>query len=299
MYFCIKEKNIKMIHISDVEKRLKDNPEPNEVKEIRENIIESFSRLKFVEDGHKYYVHNDDGTKTELRSVSHFCHQFSPYVDWDEICENKAKKMGIPYETLKRQWRENNLRSTNNGTKTHFYGENMMLFIQGRFDEIDESIKNQIEDGFFVPYGKKEEAISNFYEDILKIDNFYPVMAEAKLYTGINDTLSLKENFSGTFDMLFAFKHNGKFKLSILDFKTNNQLENDFNRNKGNMLLPPFEDLVDEPKSNYTLQLSMYQLGVEQLGYEVVDRKLIWLKDDGTYEKVSVQNVTDRLKLVL
>ena len=288
-----------MIHISDVEKRLKENPEPQEVKDIRENIINSFSRLKFIEDGHKYYVHNDDGTKTELRSVSYFCHQFSPYVNWDEICENKAIKLGIPYETLKRQWKENNLRSTNNGTKTHFYGENMMLFIQGRFDEIDESIKNQIEDGFFIPYGKKEEAISKFYEDILKIDNFYPVMAEAKLYTGINDTLSLKENFSGTFDMLFAFKHNDKFKLSILDFKTNTALENDFNRNKGNMLLPPFEDLVDESKSNYTLQLSMYQIGVEQLGYEVVDRKLIWLKDDGTYEKVSVPNVTDRLKLVL
>ena len=628
-----------MIHVSDIEKRLKDNPEPIEVKEIRENIIKSFSKLEFIEDGHKYYVHNDDGSMTELHSVSHVCHLFSPYVNWDEICENKAKKMGIPYDELKRQWRENNLRSTNNGTKTHFFGENMMLFIQGRFDEIDSSIKNQIEDGFFVPYGKKEEAISKFYEDILKIDNFYPVMAEAKIYTGINDTLNLNENFSGTFDMLFAFKHNGKFKLSILDFKglplntpiatkegwknmgdisvgdevfdkdgkickvlhtskihhkpclkikfdsgeeiicdedhrweisflknrmvslkkekyfenkvmtakeikeymsninrkdsrlipkillskpieceekhlpihpyvfgvwlgdgnnadgkitnmyddiwseiekcgytigkdvsqgssgkattrtifglthelrllgclhnkhipdvflrssyeqrldilkglmdadgcynkkrkryvisttrenqvdfsvkllsslgikatvtpyiiklkdknkkingyyinfttdiypfkirkikvekptrnkhlfrniisiedtetvetkcievdspshtfccgynmlvthnTNKVLENDFNRNKGNMLLPPFEDLVDEAKSNYSIQLSCYQMGIEQLGYEVVDRKLIWLKDDGTYEKVSTPNLTDKLKLVL
>ena len=288
-----------MIHVNDIEKRLKDNPEPLEVKEIRDNIIKSFSKLEFIEDGHKYYVHNDDGSVTELHSVSHVCHQFSPYVNWDEICENKAKKIGIPYDELKRQWRENNLRSTNNGTKTHFFGENMMLFIQGRFDEIDNSIKNQIEDGFFIPYGKKEEAISKFYEDILKIDNFYPVMAEAKIYTGINDTLNLNENFSGTFDMLFAFKHNGKFKLSILDFKTNTALENDFNRNKGNMLLPPFEDLVDEAKSNYSIQLSCYQMGIEQLGYEVVDRKLIWLKDDGTYEKVSTPNLTDKLKLVL
>ena len=124
-------------------------------------------------------------------------------------------------------------------------------------------------------------------------------MAEAKIYTGINDTLNLNENFSGTFDMLFAFKHNGKFKLSILDLKTNTALENDFNRNKGNMLLPPFEDLVDEAKSNYSIQLSCYQMGIEQLGYEVVDRKLIWLKDDGTYEKVSTPNLTDKLKLVL
>ena len=27
---------------------------------------------------------------------------------------------------------------------------------------------------------------------------------------------------------------------------------------------------------------------------KVVDRKLIWLKDDGTYEKVSTPNLTDK-----
>lgn len=288
-----------MIHISDVEEKLKKNKEPSEIKEIRENIKKSFSKLEFIEDGHKYFVHNDDGSKTELDSVSNVCHRFQPQVDWDEICKNKAKKIGITYDELKRQWKENNIRSTNNGTKTHFYGENMMLFIQGKFDEIDNSVKNQIEDGFFIPYGKKEEAISNFYEDILKVDNFYPVMAEAQIYTGINDTLKLNENYSGTFDMLFAFKSQDKYKLSILDFKTNGSLENTFNQNNGNMLLPPFDDLVDESKSIYAIQLSLYQMGLEQLGYEIADRKLIWLKDDGSYEKISVPDLTDRLKLIL
>ena len=82
-----------MLHIDDVNERLDANPEPKEVKEIRENIIKSFSKLEFVEEGHKYYVHNDDGTLTTLPSVSHVCHQFEPQVDWDVICENKAKKL--------------------------------------------------------------------------------------------------------------------------------------------------------------------------------------------------------------
>lgn len=288
-----------MLHISDIEKRLKDNPEPKEVEDIRNNIINSFSKLKFIEEGHKYFVENDDGSIIELPSVSHVCHQFQPHVDWDVICESKAKKLGLPTETLQRQWRENNLKSTNNGSKTHLFGEYLMSFVQGDFSKIKE-LPYQYEDGFVIPYGKKEEAIVSFYEDIIKINNIYPVMAESKIYTGLNDTLKLNQNYSGTFDMLFAFKNKkNEYELLIYDFKTNKELENQFNIDKGNMLLPPFNNYIDQSKSIYTIQLSAYQLGIEQLGYKVSDRKLIWLKDDGTYEKISLDDVTKTLKNTL
>ena len=65
------------------------------------------------------------------------------------------------------------------------------------------------------------------------------------------------------------------------------------------MLLPPFNNYIDQSKSIYTIQLSAYQLGIEQLGYKVSDRKLIWLKDDGTYEKISLDDVTKTLKNTL
>lgn len=288
-----------MLHISDVEKRLRDNPEPIEVTNIRNNIIQSFQKLKFIEDGHKYYVENDDGTKTELPSVSHVCHQFQPYVNWDLICENKASKLGIPVDVLQRQWKENNLKSTNNGSKTHLFGEYLMSFVQGDFSKIKE-LQYQFEDGFVIPYSKKEEAIVSFYEDILKIENIYPVMAESKIYTGLNDTLQLKQNYSGTFDMLFAYKNKkGNFDLLIYDYKTNKELENQYNISFNNTLLPPFNNYIDQSKSIYTIQLSAYQLGIEQLGYNVVDRKLIWLKDNGEYEKISLEDVTDILRKTL
>jgi hypothetical protein len=285
-----------MLHITDIEKRLKDNPEPDFVKEVRHNIIQSFSRLQFVEQGHKYYVHNDDGTQTELPSVSYVCHQFEEEADWDAIAANKAKKEGVPVEELKRKWRETNLKSTSNGTRTHLFGESYMYFFRGKTDLIPSAIKEtQYEDGFLIPYGKKEEAIASFYEDAYSVKNFYPVMAEAQIYTGVNGSLNLKQNYSGTFDMLFAYQMRGKWKLAIFDWKTNKDLENSYNRQFGRSLLDPFGYLVEEPRSLYTLQLSAYQLGIQQLGYEVVDRKIVWLKDDATYEKIQTEDLTKDL----
>jgi hypothetical protein len=65
------------------------------------------------------------------------------------------------------------------------------------------------------------------------------------------------------------------------------------------MLLPPFEDLYDESLSLYTLQLSCYQIPLEDIGLKVIGRRIIWLKDDGTYEKISLQDVTQKLRKTL
>ena len=290
----------KMLHIDDIKEKLARNPEPDFVKETRENIIQSFSRLQFLEEGHKYFVHQDDGTTISLPSVSHVCHQFQPEVDWEAIAQRKAIKEGIPKEELQRQWKENNIRSTNNGTITHEFGEAYMYFFQGRPELMPERVKLQYEDGFLIPYGNKEKAICKFYEDIYRLDNFYPVMPEARIYTGLEGGgLDLSQNYSGTFDMLFACQIKGKWKLILLDWKTNASLENAFNQAKSNTLLNPFSYMIDEPKSIYTIQLSLYQMGLEQLGYEIADRKIIWLKDDGDYEKISVPDVTLDLKNVL
>ena len=135
-----------------------------------------------------------------------------------------------------------------------------------------------------------------FYEDIIKVDNVYPVMAEAKIYTGLNDEYNFKQNYSGTFDMLFAYKMKDGYKLAIYDFKTNASLINTYNMQNNITLLEPFDDMIDQSLSNYTIQLSAYQIGLMQLGYEIIDRKIIWLKEDGTYEKIAVKDVTNELK---
>lgn len=288
-----------LIHKSDIEKRLKENPEPIEVTKMREHILSSFANLEFIEEGHKYYLHNEDGSTTEMISVSQICHMFEPFVDWDLKAEQKALKEGVETETIKRRWRETNLQATSNGSLTHLFAEGYMWFFMGHPENIPEVIfKMQYEDGFLIPYGVNQQAIVRFYEDLLKINNFWCVLPETKIYiSSKNNPYGIKHNISGTFDALFAFKNKkGEYNLSIFDWKTNKSLFNDYNQSYNITLLEPFDkNFIAQPQSIYTLQLSLYQLGLAQLGYHIADRKLVWLSGDGNYHKIPVPNVTNLL----
>lgn len=289
-----------MLHISDIENRLKNCPEPIEVKEMRHKVIEEFSDLEFFEGPHKYIRHKSDGDIT-LPSVTGVVQRFENPVDWDVVRIKKAEREGIDPDVLKRQWTENNLTATSNGSKTHLFGESCLYFMRNRPDLIDHEVAHyQLEKGFLIPYGKKEIAASKLHEDILNNYNVFPVMAESKVYTGKNDTLKLKDDYCGTFDILWAYRDKqGVIQPLLMDYKTNGTLYNDYNRKNGVMMLPPFEDFVDEALSHYIIQLSMYSMAMEQIGIVPKNRVIIWLKDDGTYEKIPVPYVGDRLRKVL
>ena len=85
----------------------------------------------------------------------------------------------------------------------------------------------------------------------------------------------------------------------LVTHNTNRELRKDFSRENGKFLLPPFGDLYEEPLSFYTLQLSCYQIPLEDIGLKVIARRIVWLKDDGSYELLPLQDVTDRLREVL
>lgn len=85
----------------------------------------------------------------------------------------------------------------------------------------------------------------------------------------------------------------------LMDYKTNQSLTSAYSRDHSKMLLPPFGDLYEEPLGDYTIQLSLYALMLEDIGINVLDRVLVWLKDDGTYETHSLPDVSDRLRKVL
>ena len=286
-----------LLNLFDIKQRLIDNPEPKEVTDARKLITESFSKLQFVEDVHKYYIPNGRGKKKiELPSVSSIIKRWEPEVDWDEKAEQKALKMGISSDELKKQWHENNIISTSCGSKTHFFGENAMNMFIGREDLTKKNMAFQYtDDGYLIPYCAKEKAITKYYLDILNNPNVYPVMPEAKIYTNYNDTFNMKQPYAGTFDILLAYRYKGKIVFSLQDFKTNMSLYKDYARSNGQMMLSPFDDLYDEPYSHYSLQLSLYSLGLKQIGIDVIDRVIIWLKDDGTYEKIKTPDLTEKL----
>jgi len=207
-----------MLNIKDIEER--NHAEPPEVKEIRDNIINSFKRLEFQEGPHKYYVHNDDGSVVELPSVSAMTHQFKPEFETDYQAEKYALKHAMEKEAVLRMWEENNVRATNNGTSTHLYGEGFMHFFMGHPEKISPIVKPQYEKGYLIPYSNKQEGVLQFYEDLFTIDSIYPVMPEAQVYMGINPNYSDIIPYAGTFDMLFTYKApDGKWKLLLYDWK--------------------------------------------------------------------------------
>ena len=285
-----------MLHINDIQTRLKNNPEPKEVAEMREHILSSFSNLEFIEDGHKYFIHNEDGTIDTPISVSGLIKEFEPYVDWDVKAEGVALKDGVDVEVIKRKWKENTLRATNSGTQHHEFGESYMNFVRGldKSTFCNSCIK-QYEEGYLIPCAPKQEAILKYWEDIFKIDKLYPLLPEVKMYMPKDNKFGIKKLYCGTADITFAMKYKGEWCILVMDYKTNQSLTSDYNQKFNITMLPPFDNLIDESKNHYTLQLSLYSLMLMNLGYKVIDRKLIWLKNDGNYEKIPLPDITEKL----
>ena len=85
----------------------------------------------------------------------------------------------------------------------------------------------------------------------------------------------------------------------LVTHNTNKELTNTFSREKGKMLFYPFDDLYDESLGLYSIQQSCYQIPLEDIGLKVIGRRLVWLKDDGTYENVKLKDYTKQLRDVL
>lgn len=209
-----------MISKDDISKKLLLNPEPIEVAEMREHILSSFSNLEFIEEGHKYYIHNEDGTIDTPISVSGLIKEFEPYVDWDVKAEGVALKEGVDVEVIKRKWKENTLRATNSGTQHHEFGESYMNFIRGldKSTFCNSCIK-QYEEGYLIPCAPKQEAILKYWEDIFKIDKLYPLLPEVKMYMPKDNKFGIKKLYCGTADITFAMKYKGEWCILIMDYK--------------------------------------------------------------------------------
>ena len=128
-------------------------------------------------------------------------------------------------------------------------------------------------------------------------------MPEAQVYMGINDEYANIRQYAGTFDMLFTYKKDNEWQLALYDWKTNKSLQNDFNRKYGVKALSPFDNMYNESLTYYTLQLSCYSLCLQQLGYKIADRTIVWLKKDiqgnGQWETINLDDVTTELKQTL
>lgn len=268
--------------------KIKVEGEPQEVTEIRSKILDVFDGLEFVDEGHKYFLGD-----VELQSVSNVVSAFESEFDTEAKARAYAEKNGETPEYWIDQWRFKNLKATTTGTQVHSYAESLAWLHIGHPENITEDNKYKYiaDKGWLIPTRPQEESALNFWKNFP--ENLYVVLPETRIYN-IGETIK----YAGTFDLLCYYDHpldKSKSGLIVFDWKTNGDLYKDFARTHNKRLKEPFEELFDESYGGYTIQLSLYSIALEKVGFNVIGRRLVWLKNEGEYEIIPVKYMKNEI----
>lgn len=220
-----------------------------------------FKDLAFEETAHKYLV---NGEPLKI-SVSGLIDQYKHKVDWSSIIKAIAKRDGISEADVSNDWKKKADAGKNKGNSAHNFGEAYVY---------DRTLK---------PKTGYDRAIVKFWNDLP--DCIVPLALEIQMYHRIY-------MFGGTADILLYNKDTGQ--IYIADYKTNIDLFKNFN---GQKMSAPFDKLLCNSYNHYQLQLSFYQILLEQVSdIKIAGRKLIWIKEDGTYIMYNLEDYTEELK---
>lgn len=221
-----------------------------------------FSKLHFNEEKHLYTV---DGKI--LPSVSKLIDNFVEKFKSKEISNSISIRTGVPQKDILKEWKDIADEACDRGHRVHNFGE---LY------PYDKTLK---------PSCNQEKAVVKFWNDLPP--HIVPVKMELRMY---HKAL----HFAGTADIIL---YNTITKEYIIaDYKTNKDLFKNFKEKK---LLGIFSNLLDCPLNKYQIQLSFYQILLEQLGFKVSQRKIIWLLKTGEYQLYDTEDLTPKLNQYL
>ncbi len=225
-----------------------------------QNIESQFEKLSFNEETHTYYL----DSKPLKGSVSSLIKDFYEPFPQDVAVAMTMLKTGKTEAEILQEWKENNDESKERGHRVHAFAENYPFNKR------------------LIPACPQEEAAKLFWDELPEW--IIPVGQELRMYHKIF-------MFPGTTDCLFYdTRRNGYI---IGDYKTNKDL---FKNYEGKLMLPPFEHLLDSPYNHYQVQLSFYQILLEQIGLNIIERKIIYLGFDGKYLMYNTEDLTPSLK---
>ena len=266
------------------------------VKNICENtrqlLEEKFGNIQFIEEGHEYFIENEKYTP-----VSTVISEYEQPFDEDKIAENNARKNHRTKEDVLKEWKFKNLKSTIGGSRVHEFGESYTNMVAGFPEKICEANRKQYVDCrgemMLIPTFPKESAVKKFYDE--KSGYLIPVGAEFKLSTRYMGDKVRK--ICGTCDLLFYEEDPlfGEHQFVLADWKTNASLTNDYKRKNGICMKFPFDNMIDDALSHYTLQFNLYRRMLESVGVKIGDMRLIWLKEDGDYEIIKIGKLNDSI----
>lgn len=208
------------------------------------------SNFKFDPKYHKYTY----GGRT-YTSVTKFIQNFHKPFEQDYWSNKKAEEAGVPQEWILNEWKEKNDRANFVGHATHEWIENY-------FKQIPQWLPNDLD---------ITDRINKF--NIIYSKSLYkltPVTFEIRIF-------SKKYPLAGTIDSIFLYKG----KLFIVDWKTNGRFTHDeHERGKYEKLLNPFTDLWKNHLNEYSIQVSLYSLILEEWGFDIRGAYLVHIGPD-------------------
>jgi hypothetical protein len=229
------------------------------VSHIRERINAAFSDIVFDQKKHLYYV-DDENYPSVTRKIENCAPKFDANLmaPLSAIKASRIEKREVTEHEMKYRWQTINKLACDLGHETHDFMEHYT--------------------GIETPRTPQEKAGVKFFSDMST--EYEVIFRENRMY-------SRRFKFAGTDDLLLIHRLTGE--IIVGDYKTNGDL---FKCYKGQTLLAPFDYLESTPYNKYQLQLSYYQLMLEEIGIKVSGRKLIYLKADATYRIFDLIDIT-------
>lgn len=236
------------------------------------SITQMFSDLTFDKQKHLYYWKGVRVPKSVSGLVDEHVEKFDPNKivhNGNSILELSARKASreegreITVHELKHRWQTINKRACDIGTDVHDFLEKFT--------------------GIETPRCPQEKAGIKYIRDLN--GKYIVSFRELRAY-------SIEFNYAGTMDIPIQVV--GQDAYIIDDYKTNGDLFKSYDK-----LKPPFDYLDATPYNKYQLQLSYYQIMMEEWGFNIIDRRLVYLKADGTYRIFPLIDFTSDLRYYL
>ena len=240
--------------------------------ELLRNQLDCFEDVKFEFDPvlHRYTYEGKP-----FISVTRFIQQFHKPFEQDYWSKKKAEQAGVPQDWILAEWKKLNDYANEVGTDTH-------QWIEDYFNKIWKPLPTNAD---VIHRINKFNKI--YAKQLFKLE---PLKFEVRVF-------SPKWKIAGMIDSLFVYRG----KIYILDWKTNKDFTDD-NHQKGTYekLLAPFQDHFKNHLNEYSIQLSLYSLILEEWGFQVGGAYIVHIgPGDEDAELYKVVDMRDNLKTFL
>lgn len=247
--------------------------------------IEIERKLEFFKDGRftfheESHVYRYGGVKYD--SVTTFLKTFKEPFNKEFWSKKKAVERGVDTSVILNEWKVKADTATDLGSRVHKYIEDFWCGIRESPADDDSE------------YTRRVNKFLDLYSR--KFTTLVPLKPELRIF-------SRKWRLAGTIDQPFLFWDSIREKVFLIigDWKTNGEFKDDSHpKGKYKKLLRPFNHLYENHHNEYSIQISMYRLILEdELGIETEGGFLCHIGPDGDPKIYPAKDLTELLRVYL